>query len=383
MDRQPSRPRILSSRPEVLEARGLLAAGLSGGLDIVIGLGEVSRALATRGVEVAASIAAHGSTTFEFGAEAAGNYLLEIRHVGDGLTIQATGPAGSASLDPGPSGSDVTIALPLKAGDYRIKASAGGDRPVFVDWELLLTSGVGQSAAIGTTLGAPSAPLPPAGLPGTAMPSAPAASTAPASPPGTPSPSAVSANWGLAASPSTASVIGRPVGRFDPDPAISPVGPTSPGGGVALADAGDGLPVGALRALVPVAEDESPASTGPTPLLALEVLGDAREDAAALDASAWLDRLARFQDWATAGPIAPAESAGPAEGLAVAAAAVGEPAEPISQASTLSAASPGLVAAGAAISSVVHRWRAGRKTPAGPASQAYPISFPPSRRGWM
>ena len=102
MNSKPRKSILRSFRPEGLEARSLLTTGISSGLNLVMMLGDVSRSEAIQGVEVAASISPGGSITFAFGAEAAGNYLLKVRHLGDGLTLEATGPSGSASIDPGP-----------------------------------------------------------------------------------------------------------------------------------------------------------------------------------------------------------------------------------------------------------------------------------------
>ena len=372
------RSRVPLSRPEGLEPRGLLAGGISSGLNLVMELGEVSRAAALKGVEVAAPIAAHGSITFEFEAGAAGDYLLEVRHVGEGLTLEATGPSGSASIDPGPAGPFSTIALPLKAADYQIKASAVGDQPVYVDWELLLTTGVGQSAAIGSTLVAPSVAVP---LSGASGPVASSASTG-----ASPSTSTSSASWGAAVSPSLVAA-GGPVGRSDPAHSISPVGPISPGGKVALAHAGDGLPAAALKSLDPVAEEEVSTSPGSTPLLALEVLGDARQDVEALGTPTWLDGLARFEGWAKSGPIgdgSPGDQAdrGRVEGVAVAVDASREPLDEESGGSMTKAASPGLIATGVLIASAARRWRAGRGLlPRGRATSK-PAPFPPSMPRW-
>jgi hypothetical protein len=366
MKRKSKRPSVLSSRPEGLEPRSLLAAGVSAGLNLVMELGEVSKAAALKGVEVAAPITADGSITFDFGVKAAGNYLLKVRHVGAGLTLQATGPSGSASVNPGPAGPFETIALPLKAADYQIKASATDGQPVFVDWELLLTPGVGQSAAIGSTLAAPSASVP---LPGTS-----------AASPTSPSPSTSPTNWGPAVSSAMVGA-GGPIGRSDPGRPISPVGPASPHGAVALADAGDGLAPGALNALAPIAEEaETPASSGATPLLALE-MGDAGQDLVALGEVSWLDHLAELQARLTTGPIAEAVGG---SALAANTIAIGDPLdEEVEPSVVTKAASPGLIVMGLVVASAARRMGVDRGLlPSRRKSAPMPSAFPPSRREW-
>jgi hypothetical protein len=373
MNHKPKKPRASSFRPESLEPRGLLASGLSSGLNVVMELGEVSRAVALKGVEVAATIPAHGSITFEFETGAAGNYLLKIRHVGDDLTLEATGPSGSASINPGPAGPFFsTISLPLKAADYQIKASAGGDQPVFVDWELLLTSGVGQSAAIGATLVSPAATIPLAGLPG------PASSLASAT--ATPSSLASSTNWASAVSPSLVTTAG-PIGRSDPARAIAPVGPTSPDGSLALAYAGDGLPVGALKALNPIAEEEAATSLEATSLFTLHAPADVQQDLLALETSWWVDRLAQFEVWAMSGPMGPESPGDQAarEGVEVVAAAASLVGDPLDGGAESSNASV-MIVTGVITAAVARRWQAGRGLPPrrgkSPTKQSW---FPPSR----
>ena len=349
-------PRHLTFRTEGLEPRGLLTAGVPGGLNVLEDLGEVSRALAIKGVEVTAPIPSHTSITFKFGAEAAGDYLLKVRYVGEGLTLEAQGPSGSASITPGPPGPFATVALPLQAATYEITASATGDQDVFVDWELLLNSGVGQAASQASTLvvASTSIPLPP--------------SPGPASPSPSPSSTAPSADWTPAVSPSMVAVGGL-VGRVEPGQAITPVGPTGPDGEVALASAGDGIPDGILSSLASAASlAEVPTSgdlsTPTTPLLTLEMLGDARPDLEALAVPSWLNRLAEWQGPA-AGPGesdasgTPADGEGVVTGTGLAVAIADDAFDAESPGRATLAASPGLVAGAVIVAAAGRRWRPG------------------------
>ena len=369
-----------SCRPEGLESRGLLTAGVSAGLIAVEDLGEVSRALAIKGVEVTAPIASHGSITFRFDVEAAGDYTLKVRYSGGALELEARGPSGSSSITPGPAGPFSTIALPLRAASYEITASAVDDRPVFVDWELLLNSGVGQGAAVGTTLAAPAVAIPPPSAPG------PVASSTVTTPP----PSSSATDWTPAVSSSMIATGGL-VGRPDRLRAITPVGPTTPDGSLALAYAGDGLPEGALSSLAQVARGDEPSTPGePTSLLALEALGDAAPDLAALAAPSWLDRLVERQGPPTPGPAngpggpdsraRPADSDGRAGEAIPVVAVADDPFGPESDRKTVASASPGLITGVVAMVTVGRRWRPGlpglRKRPALQSKEGFfPLSM--------
>jgi hypothetical protein len=329
-------------RPESLEPRGLLTAGLASGLNTVMELGTVSRAAALKGVEVAATIPANGSITFEFQSGMAGNFLLEVRHVGEGLTLEATGPSGSASIDPGPTGPFTTIDLSLKAAGYAIKASAVGDQPVYVDWELLLSTGVGQSVAVGPALAASSTAVPLTSF--TVM----AASSASSVPSATPS--IGSGDFGPAVT--TALVASRgPVGRLEPLHAISPVGPATAKGGPALASAGDDLPIGALREPAVIAEEPVSNPKAPIPTISLALLGDARGDLEALEGLAKPEDADAVPDLSRV-----ASSPAPAGGVGLAAETAFDEE---SKGSAAMAASPGLVATMVVLSSAASRWRNG------------------------
>ena len=170
-----------------LESRALPSAGLVGLSGIVRDLGTVTAAAAARGVEATALISPQSSVTFRFSVQDASQYTLLVRHVGDGLTLDASTPAGVAAIDPGAAGPFRVVPLHLDAATYEITATARAGQPVFVDWELLLNGGVGQAVAV-----APPAILPaiaiaipnPAAGPGGAAPLAatptPAAASTPA-----------------------------------------------------------------------------------------------------------------------------------------------------------------------------------------------------------
>ena len=130
-----------------LESRSLLSGGMSDLGNIVRDLGTVTGSAATSGVEATAMIAAQSSVTFRFNLRDAGDYTLLVRHAGEGLTLEARTPAGIAAVDPGVAGPFQVVPLRLDSATYEITASARSERSVYVDWELLLTNGVGQSAA--------------------------------------------------------------------------------------------------------------------------------------------------------------------------------------------------------------------------------------------
>ncbi len=204
---------------EGLETRNLLSVGAAGLTNIVENLGTVTRDAAAAGIEVTAQIPAHSSVTFEFDVQTPANYTLLVRHVGNGLTLTATGPTGSGSVDPGPAGPFESLPLSLGANHYSITAAANGDEAVFVDWELLLNNGVGQSAAT-----APAALL---GL-NTTSTSTPTATPAPSSPVSSGATFTGSGPAGLTSAAVVASVgsdradntpihlVGEPVGRSSP-----------------------------------------------------------------------------------------------------------------------------------------------------------------------
>ena len=161
MENRPGRGRLRGPWfSEHLESRGLLSAGLAGFANVLRDLGPVSRAAAVAGVEVIAPIDSHNSVTFRFEVEAAGHYTLLVRHSGDALSLVAKTPAGTSPIDPGPAGQFQTVKLDLEAGPADVTATARGDNPVLVDWELLLNSGIGQAAATTSSAVLPSLLIP-------------------------------------------------------------------------------------------------------------------------------------------------------------------------------------------------------------------------------
>ena len=273
MKRRPGLTRCRAFRPEGLEPRSLLAASVV--TNVVENLGGVSRAAAIKGVEVTAPIAEGGSVTFRFEAEFAGHYTLLVRYTGEGLALKAQGPSGSAFITPGPPGPFATVHLPLEAATYEITATALGDRPVFVDWELLLDTGVGQGAAQASTLVGSAAGIP---LP---------------TPPGPPAPSASMTATVTPIVSFSMIAVGDPVGRADPNQTIAPVGPSVSGDSVALAFAGDGLPEGALAPPIQIdSEAEFLAQGELSPSMTLPIFGEVGLDEQALAFSSWVDRLA-------------------------------------------------------------------------------------------
>lgn len=268
-------------RPEPLEPRALRAGGLSAASEAIQDLGAVSPSAAVRGVEATALIDAGRSVTFRFEAEAAGQYALRVRYTGEGLALKARGPSGLSTIEPGPPGPFATVILPIQEATYQIQAIALGDEPVFVDWELLLISGAGQAPAISTTLVAPATSIP---LPGPATP----AGVVPV--PSTPTPTPLPTFSPISTSSMIA--LGGPIGRPELARPIAPVGPTTPGGSLAMAYAGEGLPPGLSPVDSPMEPGEqSPPSIASSPVT-LDAPGDVALDEAALAIDSWWDRLA-------------------------------------------------------------------------------------------
>jgi len=172
MKNRPNRRQVRNGRSlEGLESRSLPSLGLAGVVDVFRKLGPVSPSAAALGVEATASIGSGDCVTFRFEVEAAGQYTLLVRHTGKGLTLDATGPTGSSAIDSGPAGPFQVVPLNLKTATYQVKASAQAGQSVFVDWELLLNTGIGQSTATapGSVLPLPTL-QPPAPTPGLATP---------------------------------------------------------------------------------------------------------------------------------------------------------------------------------------------------------------------
>jgi len=186
-----------------------------GVVDVLRELGPISRSAATSGVEATALIGSNESATFRFTVEAGGDYTLLVRHSGDGLTLEANSPLGSATIDPGPSGPFQVVPLRLDSTTYEVEASSRDGRPVFVDWELLLNTGVGQVSSSGPSAVLPSLAVPvPAATPASPSETTSAASESFAVPSAhSPSEPARDSSWASA---------GLPVGRHAPDPSFSP-----------------------------------------------------------------------------------------------------------------------------------------------------------------
>ena len=205
-----------------LESRRLLSAGMAGLTNIVRDLGTVTGSAAASGVEATASIPSTSSVTFRFQVRDAGEYTLLVRHVGSGLTIQAKTPQGTATVDPGGAGPFQVVPLHLDAATYEITAAAA-DEPVYVDWELLLTSGVGQAVTGAPSLLPPAATIP---LNPTAPASAgPATVTTPS--PTSPTTQAVARSLEPAQGESCpVYLVSEPVGRPESPPSARAPGPS-------------------------------------------------------------------------------------------------------------------------------------------------------------
>ena len=238
-----------------------------GAPNVLCELGPISRASALAGVEAKASIPAGSAVTFRFEVEAGGNYTLLVRHDGAGLTLDAATPAGAATIDAGSAGSFHAVPLPLAPGQYLITAAARGGQAVFVDWELMINSGVGQAAG-----GAPAAVLAlpaPASVAAAACPSATTTGSIGGNvgeAMGTASGAAAPPTPAVAASPARY-LVGGPMGRTAGDPAgATPVVAMTPALGKAPAESPMAeLETALLIALQPGAGAERCGDADPAP----------------------------------------------------------------------------------------------------------------------
>ncbi|WP_406694331.1 hypothetical protein V5E97_24970 [Singulisphaera sp. Ch08] len=115
-------------------------------------LGDLPPAASTQPIKATAWIAPGESVTFRFVATFAADYTLYFRYLGDQVQLNAVTPGGTVEIAHGPAGPYTAVPLSLAPGEYFVTAVANGDGPVFVDWDLVLSNGVGQATALNLQL---------------------------------------------------------------------------------------------------------------------------------------------------------------------------------------------------------------------------------------
>jgi hypothetical protein len=210
------------------------------------------------------------------------NYTLWCRYTGDHIALVVNGPAGEAELTPQGGGQFHDYHFKFEAGSYTITAVADGAEPVYIDWDLILDNGVGQSAAV-SLVSVPVndgiAPLLVSSSPNVTL-SPDSSGTGPRSP--------LPFSTGLSLIPE-GKPLGMPTSSTDH---VSVVGPVVEEGSAALANAGVDLGL----AFYPTAtHDAAERSDGrPAEIRSDEDFETAETDAVALASTAWIDWLTAF-----------------------------------------------------------------------------------------
>jgi hypothetical protein len=280
---------------------------------------------AATGIKAVAWIPAGGKASYRLTLDREADFVLWCRYTGDHVALIVNGPAGEATIIPKGPGPPEAFRLPLEAGEYVLTAVSTGTKSIYIDWDLILDNGVGQTAAIAlpvapTTgiggiapLGAAFAPAAaPATVVGGAIPSAPPLPAIPASP------------VGLSLLPEPV-LIGRPT-AFDAH--VDVVGPVVAGGAASLADAGSGLSPGVF---MPRASGEPAAALQ---MNSAENRSDAearsaQADSAALAATEWVERVVASVGWRPSGESGPAIEQSNARGGVQLLETSSRPAEPV------------------------------------------------------
>ncbi|WP_244884894.1 hypothetical protein [Singulisphaera acidiphila] len=254
-------------------------------------LGDLPPAASTAPIKATAWIAPSESVTFRFEATFAADYILFFRYLGDRVALSARTPGGTVEIPHGPAGPFSAVPLSLAPGEYFVTALAEGQESIFVDWDLVLSNGVGQDTAVNLAVADTTATL-----------AAPARAIAPNPSPASPigSVSSVHADETpespvLAAPPSlgqglTLGLGGTLIGRPVPDAQRVPaVGPGVRGGTVALASVGEDLLTGINYGRAAPEQNNGPAAPQPE-----------NEGTAVPEAPGWMEHVAmRVASWAT------------------------------------------------------------------------------------
>jgi hypothetical protein len=242
--------------------------------------GEISPALAAKGIGAAGWIRPGGQISFRMTLGTEANYVLWCAYTGDHVALIVNGPAGRAELSPQGGGQFHDYHFKLEAGTYTITALADGSDRVYIDWDLLLDNGVGQSEAVrlvSVPVNDEIAPLP--------VSSTSTLSQSPGSP-NTGPPSPLPFSTGLSLIPE-GTPLGMPTSTTDQ---FSVVGPVVEEGSVALADAGMEL---GLASYTSTARAKTESSTPPpAEMRSAEDFLASETDGAALASTAWIDWLA-------------------------------------------------------------------------------------------
>jgi hypothetical protein len=160
---------------ETLEVRALQSTIFGGPQDpgnvnppavAVRDLGNVTAAVTTTGARATATLAPGETVVFEASLSISGDFLLWCRFEGTSVQLQYVGPDGSGTIPHGAPGQPAIIPLPLEAGNYQIMVTAPADSGVFIDWELIIANGVGQTPAVAPSLVASAQAIAPMSAPG-------------------------------------------------------------------------------------------------------------------------------------------------------------------------------------------------------------------------
>ncbi len=141
---------------ETLEIRALQSTIFGGPQDpgnagapaaVVWDLGNVTAAVTTTGARSTATIEPGQTGVFDISLSISGNFLLWCRYEGASVELQYVGPDDTGTIPHGASGQPAIIPLTLEAGNYQLLVTAPGDSGVFIDWDLIVANGVGQTPA--------------------------------------------------------------------------------------------------------------------------------------------------------------------------------------------------------------------------------------------
>jgi hypothetical protein len=110
-------------------------------------LGNVTAAVTTTGARSTATMKPGQTGIFDVSLSISGKFLLWCRYEGTSVDLQYVGPDGAWTIPHGASGEAKVIPLTLEAGNYQLMVTAPRDSGVFIDWDLIVANGVGQTPA--------------------------------------------------------------------------------------------------------------------------------------------------------------------------------------------------------------------------------------------
>lgn len=255
-------------------------------------MGVLPPAASTAPIKATAWIAPRESVTFRFEATFAADYTLFFRYLGDRVALSARTPGGTVEIPHGPAGPFSAVPLSLAPGEYFVTALAEGQESIFVDWDLVLSNGVGQDTAVNlevvdttTARAAPALAIAPLAIPAPAHRAGSISSADADEPPGSQALTASSSQGQGLTLGLGGTLIGHPV----PDAQWVPaVGPGVRGSTVALASFEEDLLTGINYGRAALKQGDGPV---PQP---------ENEGPAVPDAPGWMERMAMtVASWAT------------------------------------------------------------------------------------